>query len=45
MAYSVENVRCIGCCSLAPVARIDGQVFARLTPKKARSLVRREAPQ
>ncbi|MBF0271601.1 MAG: NAD(P)H-dependent oxidoreductase subunit E [Magnetococcales bacterium] len=26
-SYTVENVACIGCCSLAPVMVIDGQAF------------------
>jgi NADH-quinone oxidoreductase subunit F len=29
--YTVESVACLGCCSLAPVAMIDGEVHGRLT--------------
>ncbi|MBF0179546.1 MAG: NAD(P)H-dependent oxidoreductase subunit E [Magnetococcales bacterium] len=29
-SYTVENVACIGCCSLAPVMLIDGQAFPNL---------------
>ncbi len=28
--YTVDTVRCLGCCSLSPVMQIDGQVFGRL---------------
>ena len=29
--FSVEVVRCLGCCGLAPVLTIDGEVFGNLT--------------
>jgi len=29
--FSLEAVRCIGCCGLAPVMTINGEVFGRLT--------------
>lgn len=29
-SYTVENVACIGCCSLAPVMVIDGEAFPNL---------------
>jgi NADH-quinone oxidoreductase subunit E len=29
--FSLESVRCIGCCGLAPVMTIDGEVYGRLT--------------
>lgn len=29
-SYTIENVACIGCCSLAPVMVIDGQAFPNL---------------
>lgn len=28
--YSVDTVRCLGCCSLSPVVQIDDMVFGRL---------------
>ena len=28
--FSLEAVRCIGCCGLAPVISVDGQVYGRL---------------
>ncbi len=30
--FSVDGVRCIGCCGLAPVMTIDGKVFGNVTP-------------
>jgi len=28
--FSTESVRCIGCCGLAPVMTVDGEVFGRV---------------
>ena len=30
--FTLESVRCIGCCSLGPVVKINEDVHARLTP-------------
>ena len=38
LKYSLENVACIGACSLAPCAMINGTVEANLTPKKVDKL-------
>jgi NADH-quinone oxidoreductase subunit E len=38
--FTVEPVACLGCCSLAPVIMIDEDAFGRLTPDKAREVVR-----
>ncbi len=32
--FSVDATRCVGCCGLAPVMMIDGEVFGRLTAKE-----------
>ena len=32
--FGLENVRCLGCCSLAPVMSINGKVFGKLTKEK-----------
>lgn len=37
--YTLSTV-CLGCCSLAPVMMIDEEVYGRLTPDKARQIVR-----
>ncbi len=38
--FSLDSVRCLGCCSLGPVAVIDGQVYGRLTQEKIPSLLK-----
>lgn len=38
LKYSLENVACIGACSLAPCAMINGTVEANLTPNKVEKL-------
>lgn len=37
--FSVERVACLGCCSLAPVVMIDGEVYGRLTGDKLGKVV------
>ena len=32
--FSLQAVRCIGCCGLAPVMTIDGEVYGRLTKEQ-----------
>ncbi len=32
--FSIEGVRCVGCCGLSPVMVIDGEVFGKLTKDK-----------
>lgn len=39
-AFSLVSVACIGCCSLAPVLTINGEVFGRLTAAKTRKIMR-----
>ncbi|MFN3660260.1 MAG: NAD(P)H-dependent oxidoreductase subunit E, partial [Brevinematales bacterium] len=29
--FSLQAVRCLGCCGLAPVLTVDGEVYGRLT--------------
>jgi NADH:ubiquinone oxidoreductase subunit E len=33
--FTIEEVACLGCCSLAPVVMVDGRTAGRLTPAKA----------
>jgi NADH-quinone oxidoreductase subunit E len=37
--FSLETVRCIGACGLAPVMTIDGDVYRRVSPAKAGKLL------
>lgn len=32
--FTLESTRCLGCCSLAPVMMLDGNIYGYLTPKK-----------
>jgi NADH-quinone oxidoreductase subunit E len=38
--FTLESVRCVGCCSLGPVAVIDGYVYGRLTQDKIPALLK-----
>jgi len=38
--FTLNNVACLGCCSLSPVMMINGETYAKMTPKKARSILR-----
>lgn len=37
--FTLERVACLGCCSLAPVVMIDGEVYGRLTGDKLGKIV------
>lgn len=37
--FTLENVACLGCCSLAPVIMINGEAFGNLSPEKAVSIL------
>lgn len=34
MRFSLETVRCLGCCSLAPVMSIDGEIYGKLKERQ-----------
>jgi NADH-quinone oxidoreductase subunit E len=38
--FTLEDVACLGCCSLAPVMMINGEAYGKLTPDKARQIIR-----
>lgn len=38
--FTLKNVACLGCCSLAPAMMINGEVYGSLTPDKARQILR-----
>jgi NADH-quinone oxidoreductase subunit E len=38
--FTLESVRCVGCCSLGPVAVIDGEVFGRLAQDRVPALLK-----
>ena len=39
--FSLEPVRCVGCCSMAPVLRIGGETYGRVRLDKVPGLLRR----
>jgi NADH-quinone oxidoreductase subunit E len=39
--FTVEPVRCLGCCGLAPVMRVDRDTFAHLEQAKVRAILNR----
>ena len=39
--FSVEAVRCIGCCGLAPVVTLNGEVFGEVDAKKMKQIIQR----
>jgi NADH:ubiquinone oxidoreductase subunit E len=34
MRFTLDAVRCLGCCGLAPVATINDDVYGKTTPQK-----------
>jgi NADH-quinone oxidoreductase subunit E len=38
--FTLENVACLGCCSLAPVMMINGETYGKLTPDLTRNIIR-----
>lgn len=38
--FTLESVACLGCCSLAPVMKINEEVYGQLTPNEARKIIR-----
>ncbi len=40
-SFSLHKVRCLGCCALAPVVRINGAIIPAASPQQVRSLVER----
>lgn len=41
LEFVVETVRCLGCCGLAPVMRVDRDVYASLAQTKVKSVLNR----
>ena len=37
--FTLENVACLGCCSLAPVITINGEAYGSLTPEKVKRVI------
>ena len=39
--FTLQNVACLGCCSLAPVMMINGETYGTLTPDKTRQVLQK----
>ena len=39
MKFSLERVACVGCCALAPVVVVDGNVHATMTPSETKKII------
>jgi len=37
--FSLEAVRCVGCCGLAPVMTVDGEVFGKVTKDQVAGII------
>jgi len=44
MQFTVEPVRCLGCCGLAPVMRVDKDTYAHLEQGKVKSVLNKYRP-
>jgi NADH:ubiquinone oxidoreductase subunit E len=40
-AFSLQVVRCLGACALAPVAMINGKIYGNLTEEKIKELIKK----
>lgn len=38
--FTVQSVRCLGCCSLAPAIMIESEVFGGVTPASLRKIIK-----
>lgn len=38
--FSIDRVRCLGCCSMAPVVRIDDRTFGRVRQKNLAAILK-----
>ncbi|MDI6788909.1 MAG: NADH-quinone oxidoreductase subunit NuoE [Planctomycetota bacterium] len=41
LRFTLEKVRCVGCCSLAPVVVINKDTYGRLTPTKVTNILKK----
>ena len=39
--FTLNNVACLGCCSLSPVMMINGETYGKLTPKKTKEIIQK----
>jgi NADH-quinone oxidoreductase subunit E len=41
LAYSLDAVRCVGCCGLAPVVMVGEEIHGKITPAKVSGLIKK----
>ncbi len=39
LKFTIEEVACLGCCSLAPVIMVNDKAYGRLTPDKIKDII------
>ena len=39
LKFTIECLRCVGACGLAPVVVVDGKVYSRVTPEDVTSII------
>lgn len=37
--FSLDSLRCVGACSMAPVVMINGKIYGNVTPEKVRDII------
>lgn len=42
--FSIDALRCVGACGLAPVVSVNGKVYGRVTPTDVRGIVEEHMP-
>jgi len=40
IVFTLNNVACLGCCSLSPVMMVNGETYGSLTPQKTKDILR-----
>ena len=39
--FTIEKTRCLGCCSLAPVVKVDDDIYGYMTPKELPEILKK----
>ena len=41
LAFTLENVNCLGCCAIGPITVVDGEYYGQMTSQKTLSLLKK----
>ena len=41
LAFSLDAVRCVGCCGLAPVVMVGEEIYGKITPARVSGLIKK----